>query len=98
MRTAIDAFVEEDVTLAAALADMDDVMDDAQKELFRAIFDAGADDETALQRAVEVALVGRYYERIADHAVQIGRWVGFMITGTLPEPKEHLLPAPGESL
>lgn len=91
MRTAIDAFVDEDVNLADALSDMDDVMDDAQKDLFRAIFDAGATDEASLQRAVEMALVGRYYERIADHAVQIGRWVRFMITGTLPEPKEHAL-------
>lgn len=89
MRVAIDAFVDEDVNLAAALADMDDVMDDAQKELFRAIFDTGAKDEAGLQRAVDLALVGRYYERIADHAVQIGRWVLFMVTGTLPEPKEH---------
>jgi phosphate uptake regulator len=31
-------------------------------------------------------LVGRYYERVADHAVQIGRWVAFMVTGDLPRP------------
>ena len=37
-RLAVDAFTDEDVVVATALPDMDDVMDDLQKELFRAIF------------------------------------------------------------
>ena len=83
MRLAIDAFADSDATVAAALPDMDDVMDDLQKELFRAIFSLGAPDETALQRAVQITFVGRDYERAADHAVTIGRWVEFMVTRTL---------------
>ena len=81
LRLAIEAFHEGDALQAAALADMDDVMDDLQKALFRAIFSLGAPDESALQRAVQVALVGRYYERIADHAVNISERVRFMVTG-----------------
>jgi phosphate transport system protein len=85
-RLAIDAFADEDAAVATALPDMDDVMDDLQKELFRAIFDgfSGAVDEAALQLAVQLAFVGRDYERAADHAVMIGRWVAFMVTGELP--------------
>ena len=41
-------------------------------------------DEAALQMAVQLAFVGRDYERAADHAVMIGRWVLFMVTGELP--------------
>ena len=37
-RLAVDAFTDEDAAVATALPDMDDVMDDLQKELFRAIF------------------------------------------------------------
>jgi phosphate transport system protein len=93
-RLAIDAFADEDAAVATALPDMDDVMDDLQKELFRAIFAgfAGPVDEAALQMAVQLAFVGRDYERAADHAVMIARWVSFMITGALPgdsEPSEH---------
>ena len=89
LRLAVDAFAERDPARAAALEDMDDVMDDLQKELFRTIFSAGqADDEAAIQRAVQTALVGRYFERIADHAVLIGAWVGFMVTGQLPSRSE----------
>jgi phosphate transport system protein len=84
LRTAVDAFADSDKARALALPDMDDVMDDLQKELFRAIFSACTPDEAGLQQAVQIALVGRFYERIADHAVQIGRWVNFMVTGELP--------------
>lgn len=86
LRVAVSAFAERDPARAAALGDMDDVMDDLQKELFRAIFAgfAGPVDEAALQMAVQLAFVGRDYERAADHAVMIGRWVSFMVTGELP--------------
>ena len=81
---AVDAFADNDAAVASALPDMDDVMDDLQKEMFRAIFAVGAPDESALQMAVQLAFVGRDYERAADHAVMIGRWVEFMVTGELP--------------
>jgi phosphate transport system protein len=84
LRIAVDAFADGDQARAAALPDMDDVMDDLQKELFRAIFSSCTSDEAGVQQAVQIALVGRFYERIADHAVQIGRWVNFMVTGELP--------------
>jgi len=81
LRLAITAFEEGDLAQAAAIDDMDDVMDDLQKSLFRAVFTGGAVDEAALQRAVQVALVGRYFERIADHAVNVSARVRFIVTG-----------------
>ena len=90
LRLAIDAFATRDVAKAAALADMDDVMDDLQKNLFRIILahqeGAGADAE--LQRAVQIALVGRFFERIGDHAANIAERVQFMVTGRFPR-EEH---------
>jgi phosphate transport system protein len=81
LRVAVEAFANRDPARAAALGDMDDAMDDLQKELFRVIFASHVADEAALQRAVQIALVGRYYERIADHAVNTGERVAFMVTG-----------------
>ncbi len=81
LQLASDTFAERDPGKASALEDMDDVMDDLQKELYRTIFAAGAHEEAELQRAVQVALLGRYFERIADHAVNIGERVGYMVTG-----------------
>jgi phosphate transport system protein len=86
LHVAIDAFADADVARAAALADMDDIMDEMQKALFRAIFATGGTEEANVQRAVQIALVGRYYERIADHAVNVAERVSFMVTG---EPRRH---------
>jgi phosphate transport system protein len=84
LHLAIDAFADDDQALAAALPDMDDVMDDLQRELFRAIFASLTPDEAGLQMAVQLALIGRYYERVADHAVGIAVRTSFVVTGELP--------------
>jgi phosphate transport system protein len=89
LNLAVDAFADAEVAVAMALPDMDDVMDDLQKELFRAIFESSTNDEAGIQRAVQLALIGRYYERIADHAVLIGAWTRFMITGDFPTRAEE---------
>lgn len=83
LHVASEAFAQRDPDRAQALGDMDDVMDDLQKELFRAIFHADGKDDAAVQRAVRVALVGRYFERVADHAVNIGDRVPYMVNGEL---------------
>jgi phosphate transport system protein len=83
-RVAIDAFADADPSWAAALADMDDAMDELTKSLFRHILASDRPDEDSTLLAVQMALVGRHYERIADHAVTIAERVGFMVTGEHP--------------
>jgi phosphate transport system protein len=90
VQAASDAFAHRDVDLARKLRQMDDVMDDLQRDLFRAIFAGPEADEATVQRAVQIALVGRYFERIADHAVNVGERVEFMVTGSFPDE----VPAP----
>jgi phosphate transport system protein len=84
LQVAMDAFADADATRAAALGDMNGVMDDLEKDLFRAILTTSKTDEAALQHAVQMALVGRFFERTADHAVTIGERVAFMVTGRMP--------------
>jgi phosphate transport system protein len=91
-RVALDAFADSDPSAAYALADMDDTMDDLTKSLFRHVLAGagpGADDEGNVLLAVQLALVGRHYERIADHAVTIGQRVGFMVTGEHPPRRDE---------
>ena len=90
LRAAADAFVDLDASKAAAVSDMDDVMDLLIKDLYRSIFAGGAADETELQRAVQVALIGRYYERIGDHAANAASRVTFMVTGKRPKSDHGL--------
>ena len=89
-RVALDAFADSDPSAAAALADMDDTMDDLTNSLFRNVLaGSGSDDEGNVLTAVQLALVGRHYERIADHAVTIGERVGFMVTGEHPPRRDE---------
>lgn len=84
-RLAIDAYADRDEGLAAALDDMDDDIDELHSEYIRTIFEVYEGGSTPLQVSVQLALVGRYYERIGDHAVNIGERVRYMVTGWLPE-------------
>lgn len=95
IRFAVDAFADADVALAGTLADMDDEMDDLQKELFQAIFETSTNTQAGVEVAVELALIGRYYERFADHSVQVGHWVEFILTGALPSPQKPVPPTAG---
>lgn len=68
---------------ALALMEDDDAMDDLHRHLFTVMMDR--DWQHGLAAAVDVTLLGRYYERYADHAVSIGRRVVFQATGKTPE-------------
>ncbi len=84
-RLSIDAYVDEDIALAAALDDMDDEIDQLHANYIKAIFESHERQHSDVQISVQLALVGRYYERIADHAVNVGERVQYMITGWMPE-------------
>jgi phosphate transport system protein len=88
LRVAVEAFAAHDAARALALEDMDDVMDDLEHDLFRSIFSQEMRDEATLQQAVQAALLGRYYERIADHAVNVGQRVAYMVTGEFPTSEQ----------
>jgi phosphate transport system protein len=84
-RLAIDSYAERDAGLADALDDMDDTLDDLHVDYIESIFMVRESGELSLQVAVQLALIGRFYERIGDHAVNIGERVQYMVTGWLPE-------------
>lgn len=68
---------------ALKLQDDDDAMDDLHRHLFTVLMDR--DWKHGVAAAVDVTLLGRYYERFSDHAVLIGRRVVFQATGQTPE-------------
>jgi phosphate transport system protein len=68
-----------DPSKAAQLDDDDDSMDDLHRHLFTMLMDQ--DWKHGVAAAVDVTLLGRYYERFADHAVEIARRVIFQATG-----------------
>lgn len=73
---------DRDLTAAARLEEEDDHMDRLRKDLFRALL--GSEWSHGVEAAIDLALLGRYYERIGDHAVNMARRVVFLVTGELP--------------
>lgn len=84
-RRALDAYVDADDALAAALDDIDDRLDDLQVDFVECIFSEHQEGVLELRSAVQLALIGRYFERIGDHAVNMGERITFMVTGWMPE-------------
>ena len=78
-----EVVVSRDPEKAARLREEDDAMDDLHRHLFSVLMDR--DWKHGVAAAVDVTLLGRFYERFADHAVEIGRRVIFLATGKLPE-------------
>ena len=61
-------------------------MDDLRREQFTSML--AGDSDISIEGAVDVALLGRYFERFADHAVAVGRRVIYIITGEVPEGED----------
>jgi phosphate transport system protein len=77
-----DVIRSRDIEAAAGLEKVDDEMDKLRSNQFRLMM-----DDTwphGVEVAVDIALLGRYYERIADHAVSMARRVVYLVTGELP--------------
>lgn len=82
LRLSLDAFADRNVSLAAALGDIDDELDQLNRDMVEAIFHPDGQHEFELSGAVQLALIARYYERVGDHAVNVGERVIYMVTGS----------------
>lgn len=74
--------VSRDVEAAIALGRDDEEMDRLRRTSFTELL--SPDWAHGVEAAVDIALLGRYYERIADHAVSIANRVIFVVTGQYP--------------
>ncbi|HTX95700.1 MAG TPA: phosphate signaling complex protein PhoU [Mycobacterium sp.] len=81
-QSAKQVLISRDPQQAARLHEQDDAMDELYRQLFGVLIDREWKHSVAV--GVETALLGRFYERFADHAVEVGRRVIFMVTGVLP--------------
>jgi phosphate transport system protein len=86
VRKVEDVIADRDVEAAIELEKCDEEMDQLRRSSFRQMLS----DEWpyGVEPAVDIALLGRYYERIADHAVSLARRVVFLVTGQHPSVVE----------
>lgn len=82
VKDSVQSYIDQDLELARGLDKRDDRVDDlfeiVKKDLILLInLDSSSADD-----AIMILMIAKYLERIADHAVNIGEWVDYCITGS----------------
>ncbi len=78
----IEAFVNRDLEQAQEVISMDDRVDDLFIAIKNELIQLINEDTSNGEQATDLLMIGKYFERIGDHAVNIAQWVTFSITGT----------------
>ena len=81
VKESMDAFVNHDPVLAHAVCEHDDEVDWINDQIFRVLLTCMMENAKSITRAVDLILVSRNLERIADHATNIGEEVIFIEEG-----------------
>lgn len=85
--SAVRAFTSRDAPSARSLADFDNAVDDLHDENFKEMISQITAGTLSAEVGCQYILVNRYLERIADHAVNVGNGVVYMVTGERHEPR-----------
>jgi len=81
VKQALDAYVREDVELASAVGKDDDEVDKLFGQIFRELLTIMMENPKTITQATHLLFVGRWLERISDHATNIAEEVVFLVTG-----------------
>ena len=84
----VDAYVNQDLAMAQAAIDHDDVVDRYFAQIKELLIEWIAHKPTEGEYALDLLLIGKYFERIGDHATNIAEWVIFSVTGIHEETNE----------
>ncbi len=88
VRDSLDAFVREDAELGRDVCRRDDEVDQLNHKIFRELLTYMISDPQHINRAVDLILIGRNLERIADHATNISEDAVYLVQGR--SIKHHL--------
>ncbi|MDW7738565.1 MAG: phosphate signaling complex protein PhoU [Bacillota bacterium] len=81
VKQSLDAYVREDITLAEAVGQDDDEVDNLFGQIFRELLTIMMENPKTITQATQLLFVGRWLERISDHATNIAEEVIFLVTG-----------------
>ena len=83
VRQSIAAYADRDQNTARGVVNLDDVVDELFLKLKEELTHLIATQQDHTGRAVDLIIIAKYLERIADHAVNIAKWAIFCVTGKL---------------
>ena len=87
---AVYSFLQRDAEKASHLHERDDTVDALYDSIFREILTYMMEDPRKITVGIDLILVARYMERVADHACNIGEYVYHMVTGERLDPKARV--------
>ncbi|MCA1291667.1 phosphate signaling complex protein PhoU [Paenibacillus sp. alder61] len=85
VRESLQSYLDENTDLAYKMAKDDDEVDHLYSQIIRDLYSHMTEHPDTLQQAMLLTLVGRYIERIADHATNIGESTVYLVTGHRPD-------------
>ncbi|XID96127.1 phosphate signaling complex protein PhoU [Paenibacillaceae bacterium WGS1546] len=85
VRESLQSYVDENVDLAYKSAKDDDQVDALYSQIIRELFSLMVENPKTINQAMLLSFVGRYIERIADHATNIAESVVYLMTGKRPD-------------
>ena len=88
----MEVFGAMDAEAGRSLDEEDDVVDDLVADFYHEIGRKG--DDIGLEVGIALTRMGRFLERIADHAVNVGKHTAYIVTAAFPSPT-HEEPATG---
>jgi len=81
VRDSVRSYIDQDASLAKNICERDDEVDDLYDQVFRELLTYTIADPTTIPRAMELVLISRHLERIADHATNISEDVIYQVEG-----------------
>lgn len=81
----LNSYIDENVQDATALAAMDDEVDSLYNAIIRELINLMVEKPEFINQALQLSFVGRYIERIADHATNVAESVVYLVEGKRPE-------------
>lgn len=85
IQESLQSYLDENTDLAYKMAKDDDEVDHLYSQTMTDLYKIIIDHPDSLHQAMSLTLVGRYIERIADHATNIGESAVFLVTGHRPD-------------
>jgi phosphate transport system protein len=88
LKDSLDAFVKRDAEAARRVCQRDDQVDELNEQVFRELLTHMLSDTTTIKRAINLIMVSRSLERVADHATNVAEEVIYMVEGK--DIKHHM--------
>lgn len=84
-KDAVQSYLDENVDLAYKMAKDDDMVDALYSQIIRELFTLMVENPKTINQSMLLSFVGRYLERFADHATNIGESAVYLVTGKRPD-------------